>query len=438
MQKGKFNLIVDQAWGSSGKGKTSSWLVDKFNVGQVSSSNMPNAGHSVVFGKEKFVAKAIPTAAALKKFKGAHIDCFISPGSGFSWEQLIKEWNETGRPKIFVHDRSSIVTEEHKNRESSGGDSTKHIASTMQGTAAAIVDKVLRKSDVLLAGTKDSKLEKEIHEARMAYYNNSPLMGDQEYDFKREKLKSMSPEEAVRNFINQNENLKKLLEGSLDAFVNSVLILTAWDFREVTRWHLKSGRTWFHEGSQGYALSIDHGSQYPFVTSRNCTTQSYMDHMAIPPNLVGDVYLNLRTFPIRVGNVVENGVQKGYSGDFYPDCKELSWDEVAKISGMPENEAKILAERERTTVTKRVRRVSTFSHLGLQDAVLTNGATKLCVNFVQYLNWKDNGLRGEGKKGLEQLSKETREFITKVEETAGIPVVFVGTGADHDDVIYCP
>jgi adenylosuccinate synthase len=337
----------------------------------------------------KFVAKAIPTAAILRKVKGLGIDCFVSPGSGFDPVQLIKEWEECGHPNLRIHERASIVTAEHKSREASGEDSTKHVASTMQGSAAAMVDKILRKSGVALAANMWA-----------------PVYG-----------------------LDVDG-----LEGRLKELVDNVKVHDALEFRTMTRNMISSGQTWLHEGSQGYALSIDHGSHYPHCTSRNCTLQQAMDHMAIPPSMVGDVYLNLRSYPIRVGNVVEDGVQKGYSGDFYPDCEELTWEEVAKRSGMPEEEARELAERERTTVTKRIRRVATFSMGGLRDAAAVNGATKLVVNFAQYLNWKDAGLRG-GRSAFLKLSGETRKFIDDVQTAAGIPVVLVGTGADHEDMI---
>ena len=93
-----------------------------------------------------------------------------------------------------------------------------------------------------------------------------------------------------------------------------------------------------------------------------------------------------------------------------------------------------MAERERTTVTKRIRRVATFSFNALKDAVITNGATKIAVNFIQYLNWEDNGLSGE-KDAFEKLSKESRTFIKKIEDTANLPVVLVGTGPKHTEII---
>jgi adenylosuccinate synthase len=395
MQEGKLNVLLDAFWGSSGKGKTSAWLADKFGVTRVSSSNFPNAGHTAAFEDgTKFIAKAIPTAAILKKVKGVGMQCWLSPGSGYDWNQLIKEWVESEKPEINIHSRASIVTAEHKQREASGSESTKHIASTMQGSATAIVDKVLRKADCQLAETIDPRIMIE------SLYESNPV---------------------TRDILDRSGALQE---------IDRIRVVDALVFRKLTHRALRSGHTWLHEGSQGYALSIDHGSHYPFCTSRNCSVQAAMDHMAVPPSMVGDVYLNLRTFPIRVGNVIEDGVQKGFSGDFYPDCREMTWEEVAAESGMPPEEARMLAERERTTVTKRIRRVCNFSFEGLKDAVAVNGATKLVMNFIQYINWEDAGCVE-----FDKLSKKSREFISKVEETVNVPVVLVGTGALHNEMI---
>ena len=233
MKPGKFNCIIDQAWGSSGKGKISAWLADKFGIVNVSSSNYPNAGHTASFQDgTKFVAKALPTAAILKKIKGVDIKCFVSPGSGFFWKQLIKEWNQTDRPKIFIHDRTSIVTDEHKRREESGTDSTKHVASTMQGTAAAITDRIMRKPDVILA--------------RSSSDGGDPVLN------------------AVRHLINTDEETSMWLNGMPNEFCEQVKVVDAFEFRNLTHNIINEGHTWLHEGSQGYALSIDHGSHYPF------------------------------------------------------------------------------------------------------------------------------------------------------------------------------
>lgn len=386
MKEGKFNVILDAMHGSSGKGKFSAYLADKYGVTDVSSSNFPNAGHTFVSedGNFKFVAKAIPTAAALKRVKGMSMTCWLSPGSGFDWGQLAKEWQESGMPQIRIHDRASIVTPEHARREREGTLATKHVASTMQGSGTALVDKIMRLADCRLAG---------------------------------------NDEEAFRQAL-----------GNLDQS-DAVSVIKGMAFRESVHRIISSmGRTWLHEGSQGYALSVDHGSHFPQCTARNCTLQAAMDQMSVTPDMVGDVYLNLRTYPIRVGNVVEDGVQVGESGGFYPDGEELTWEEVARRSGMPEGEAEKLVARERTTVTKRIRRVFTFSHIGVGDAVRSNGATKLILNFMQYINWQDRGLKG-GSEAYLKLSKESRAFIETIEDKHGVPVALIGTGDRHDEVI---
>lgn len=395
MQAGKFNVLLDAFWGSSGKGKVSAWLTDRFNVPHVSSSNFPNAGHSAVFDDGKFVAKAIPTPASLKKFKGMNVRCWLSPASGFRWERLVREWDECGRPQMVIHPRASIVDESHAMREREGASSTKHIASTMQGSGAALSDKIMRLSDCVLAGSK-------------------------------------TLDEAVRDEV----AIRKILETDLDIeeFLTKVQIPDGHEFRNAIHGLIMNGNTWLHEGSQGYALSIDHGSHYPSCTSRNCTVQKAMDDMAIPPKMVGDVYLNLRTNPIRVGNVVEEGKRVGYSGDFYRDCHEMTWEEVARDAGMPPEEVKNLKGREYTTVTGRLRRVSSFSWIGLEDAVRTNGATKLILNFIQYVDWSDRGLRG-GREAFKKLSLKSRAFIDRIEDTVNIPVVLIGTGPHHEDMI---
>jgi adenylosuccinate synthase len=392
MKTGQLNVCLDESWGSSGKGKLSTYLADKFGITCVSSSNFPNAGHTAEFGNGyKFVAKAIPTALALHHAKGIGLTGFISPGSGFDTKQLFKEWIQTGKPFLFIHDRASIVTQDHARREREGQESTKHIASTMQGSGTAYADKILRKSDVPLAGSIPT--------------TQWDLTGGEILD-----------------------------QATKDEFVDKVKVVSAYEFRNLTHNILDAGQTWLHEGSQGYALSIDHGSHYPQCTSRNCTVQAALDHLAVAPQKLGDVYLNMRSYPIRVGNVVEDGVQKGFSGDFMPDSREVTWEEIATKSGMPSEEAARLAERERTTVTKRIRRVATRSDILLKDAVRVNGVTKLAMNFVQYWNWKDAGLKG-GREAFEKLSKETRAELAHIEELVNIPVTIIGTGALHDEVI---
>jgi adenylosuccinate synthase len=152
--------------------------------------------------------------------------------------------------------------------------------------------------------------------------------------------------------------------------------------------------------------------------------------MGISPKFLGDVYLVLRPYPIRVGNVIEDGVQQGYSGGGYDDQVEIDWEEIARKSGMPLEYATILREKEKTTVTKRVRRVFSFSKRQLREAVMVNGATKLALNFANYIDWACFASSSRDK-----LTTKILDFIKMLEDDAGIPVTLVGTGPQYDHVI---
>jgi adenylosuccinate synthase len=382
--RGSVNVVLDAAYGSSGKGKLSTWLADHMGYNHVSSANLPNAGHTAVMGDVKFVAKALPTAAILNRTdtRNRPMVLLLTPGSGFSWAQFVKEWEESHFPVVHIHNRAMVVTAEHARREREGTDSTLHLASTMQGSGAVLSDKIMRRQYASLVRSTDLEVVAN------------------EYLTKFDKPKTA------------------------EMFLDSVFVTSGQRFRDDMHGLLESDDL-LHEGSQGYALSVDHGSHYPHCTSRNCTTTAALDYLGVAPQRLGDVWLNLRTYNIRVGNVAG-----GYSGDFYSDSQEVTWDEVADRAGMPDDEVAALIERERTTVTKRVRRVSTFSMNCLRDAVRTNGATKLCLNFAQYIRWSDRGVTK-----FNQLSPETRDRIDLIEDTVNIPVVLIGTGADHADMV---
>lgn len=181
--------------------------------------------------------------------------------------------------------------------------------------------------------------------------------------------------------------------------------------------------TALYEISQGWGLSIDHGTHYPNCTSRNCSVASAIDATATPPQIVGDVIAVIRPYPIRVGNTPD-----GDSGGFMPDCCEVDWTHVRQSSGLIDAN---LEEKERTTVTKRIRRVSTFSFELLIDCCKHNGVTGIFLNFAQYIDASVAGKRGR----MAQAPRAVRIFASAIELATEIPVIGIGTGADTFDVL---
>lgn len=173
------------------------------------------------------------------------------------------------------------------------------------------------------------------------------------------------------------------------------------------------------EMSQGFDLSLNHGYLYPYLTSRDITIGAAINSMGVPNYFITNIIGSVRTYPIRVGNV-----NNGWSGPHYPDQTELTWKHITKESGSKEY------IEEKTTVTKRVRRVFSFSGMQLNRFVQMNGPDELFLNFVQYLNIND-----QGKRSWCELSTTTKDFVEMIENAYQVRFGLIGTGAHNDDII---
>lgn len=386
MRTGSFNVVTDGQWGSCGKGLITTALANKYCPKIISTTNMANAGHTAVWEDgQKFIAKALPSATALAKWrKNSETPyspiIFVGSTAAFHIGQLVKEIAETDVEYLFIHPRAGVITEKHRQAETDIQTGTKHIASTMQGCGAFLSDKIMRRKELKLA----------------------------------------------RDYPELQQYMSTNMAGSLgeDASVGLATPLVLANI-------IKKGETILHEGSQGFSLDINHGSHYPQCTSRSTTAVQNLSDMGLPTHMMGDVYLVIRPYPIRVGNVIEDGKSVGYSGDCYSDQQELTWEDVVRRANAPFEASKEILQKELTTVTKRLRRVFTFSPTQLKEAVAINGATKIALNFANYIDWSCTGCNDYSK-----LPQSVHDFIKDIEDIAGIPVTVVGTGPQNNHVCF--
>ena len=133
---------------------------------------------------------------------------------------------------------------------------------------------------------------------------------------------------------------------------------------------LEQSNTVLMEVPQGYSLSLN-SKFYPYCTSRNISVSSALNDLEVHPHYLGKTIASIRTYPIRVGDLPH-----GYSGDFYSDSIETSWEEI----GVP---------IEYTTNTKRIRRVASFSLYQYQDMLKELRPDYVFLNFCNYLNEGD-------------------------------------------------
>lgn len=162
------------------------------------------------------------------------------------------------------------------------------------------------------------------------------------------------------------------------------------------------------EGTQGTGLSLTTG-HFPYTTSRNTTAAGLCADAGVAPTRLDRVVLVCRTYPIRVA---------GNSGPFHPGSEEIDWEDIG-----------VDPESERTTVTRKIRRVATFSVGQVQEAVRLNGATEIALMFCDYVEPKIAGVRGVGNEATIRADlPKLYELVKNIEIATGVPVTMLGTG----------
>jgi adenylosuccinate synthase len=153
------------------------------------------------------------------------------------------------------------------------------------------------------------------------------------------------------------------------------------------------------EGTQGFGLSLWHGSDYPYLTSRDTTAAGFVAEAGLAPHDVDEVIMVLRSFPIRVG---------GNSGRLE---REIDWATVAEQARLPSDYVEL------TSATKRIRRVARFDPRIVRRAIAANAPHRIVLNHLDYV---DPDVIGEG------LGLKARQFIQEVEFAIGQEIDLAG------------
>lgn len=425
LQQGKLNIgPIDATHGSSGKSKISDFISSVEHLDFAISHNSQNASHISVFdepvnGFTSYKFNFLPSAVSrpgVKVVIGA--DAVIDTKKAL---EEIRDW-KLDETNLFIHPLVTIIEDKDVQWEM---ENLAHMGSTMSGGGSAKAHKILR-------------------------------------------VKKM--------FAKDHPELKKYVANTHEL---------------VNKW-LMEGKTGLLETAQGYDLSQDTiwtgldgevKCMYPYNTSRNINAASFMGFSFVSPKLAGNVILNIRSYPIRVGDSTtakgdfiikladgsEKGVylsefgevptdangiptlttiktvypdalgvvKLGSSGPVYDDQKELSWDEVTARAGAPES------LEEKTSLTKRVRRVFDRSRLQIRNSTMACMPNVLSINFVNYIDHSITGVSGKMSRGdLEAKWPKVAEYVKWVEENqywAGTEhagkVMLLGTGAKRSEII---
>lgn len=175
----------------------------------------------------------------------------------------------------------------------------------------------------------------------------------------------------------------------------------------------RDGYSILFEGTQGSGLSIFHG-QYPHVTSRDTNVAGCLAEAGISPSRVRRIMMVVRPTPIRVGN--PDGDKGHISGNLK---HETDFETVAKFARLDPVEVK---DNEKTSTTKRPRRVGWFEWEQFRRACALNAPTDIVLTFADYLHVDNQNARR-----FEQLTPDTIKFIEELERVAQAPVSLINT-----------
>ena len=168
------------------------------------------------------------------------------------------------------------------------------------------------------------------------------------------------------------------------------------------------GKNILIEGTQGSALSLLH-SFWPYCTSIDTNAAGIISEVGLAPSRVTDVLMVCRTYPIRVA---------GNSG---PMKNEISWEEFNRrmedLGGKP-------ITPERTTVTKKIRRIAEWDDELFEQSCILNAPTEIALTFADYI---DPGVYGHDDPDTIYRSDALMRFVDNMGSYKD-KLKYIGTG----------
>ena len=419
----KVNVVLGTFYGDEGKGKIIDYLSQETDA-SIRCSGGNNAGHTINVDGKKFAFHLIPSGI-LNDGKMA----IIGNGVVIDPKVLIEEIESLKKEgysvdNLYISDKAHIIMPYHimmdKLQEEIRKD--RKIGTTARGIGPAYTDKYER-SGIRVEDFISSKFD---GIARDNIKKNNKI-------FEMYGKEILDAESVISEYKVYAEYIKPFVVDSVE-MIHDIL---------------ENGGNVLCEGAQATLLDIDFGN-YPFVTSSNPTIGGVCTGTGIGPKYIGEVYGVLKAYSSKVGEGMYMTEQDNEIGD---TIRELG--------------------HEYGTTTKRPRRCGWLDLVALKYSARINGLTGLAINHVDTIGkldkiklcvgymHKEDGFTTrfttnndylkdcipvyeefEGNFGdisncktFEELPENAKIYLRRIEEIVNVPIKFVGTGADRNDMI---
>lgn len=418
----KIKCVIGSFYGDEGKGKIIDLLAADADI-DIRATGGDNAGHTIVVDGTKYAMHLIPSGILSGKTIGV-----ICNGVVINLEVLIKEiknLKEHGydvENNLKISDKAHIIMPWHKDiDEIKENNRIKKIGTTKKGIGPSYCDKYERigiRVEDLYKDTFKEILNEDLNNAN--FYLNANNYSTYEF------------EEVYNIYIKYANELKKYVCDTVSFLHNSI----------------EDGKKIIAEGAQATLLDIDFGS-YPFVTSSNATIGGMITGSGLNHNNIGDVYGVLKAYSSRVGEGPYITELTDETGDL---IRELGH-EYGTTTGRPRRCGWL-----DLVALKYAKRLNGFTHLALNhlDTIGKLSKIKVCyayekdgkeiydfstnLDFLKeckpcYKEFDGNFGDISNCKTYEELPNNAKEYIEYIENYVGIPIKFIGTGADRKDMI---
>jgi adenylosuccinate synthase len=418
-------VIVGAQWGDEGKGKIVDLLARHSDV-VCRYQGGPNAGHTIIAGGETYKLHHIPSGIL---YPGTL--CVLGAGCVIDPEVLIDELDGLeargiSTEPIRLSANAHLVMPWHValDRASERRLGRLQIGTTKRGIGPAYADKHarlgIRVQDILDERILRQKIEVALAEKNVwleRVYGDEPL-----------RL-----EDVTRRSEHWASRLRPYVADT------SLLVDEA----------LRAGSRVLLEGAQGSLLDVDHGT-YPFVTSSNPVAGAAATGVGIGPTRIDEVVGVAKAYVTRVGEG--------------PFPTEIAGDDQARVRELG---------AEYGTTTGRERRCGWLDLVGLRYAARINGLTSLALTKLDVLSafaeipvcvgyrLRDGSVTEEfpahqsdfhhaapvyatlpgwlepldGAASAAALPSAAARYVEFVEESVGVEVSLVGTGAERERVL---
>ncbi len=386
--------IIGAQWGDEGKGKVTDFLTPDAHY-VVRYQGGANAGHTIVLPDVTFKLNLFPSGVLHKGVIAVLADGMVIDPWKFK-EELEYVRGHGLDPEIYVSDRAHLVLPHHKFVDGKKD----FVGTTGRGIGPAYADRArrvgIRAGDLM----DDATLLQRIEHLLEAKPNSTAGAG------------WTSVDKAFNELLPLREILRPFVR----------------DTGSMLREALSRNKNVLFEGAQATLLDLNYGT-YPFVTSSHPTVGGVIIGTGVNHKHVNKVYGVAKAFTSRVGHgpfptEVFGDLEQRLRGD-----GSKPWDEFGTTTGRP-------------------RRVGYFDAKLVRYAVEVNGMDGLALTKLDVLagletlkiaiDHDDDGqpifeeMQGWGHldhvNSRDELPKSVLDYIHRIEELVGCPIVIFGTG----------